>query len=292
MIMTRTSLNGLAAAAWSLRRVLGAQGAVPEIAFDSNADLLRTPGDVFVGEVGGVGRELERPDLRLHPHRPSLRHARRQPHLLPRRLQAVPVRRQRQVRPRTGPGRLRLQRRLRPAHRSAGQRLDHRRGANQVVKFDTEGPGRAGARPQARDDRRAARAARPAARRRRRWRWRWRRRSRPRPTGGPVTGVPGSTFSQPDRRGVGPRRQHLHRRRHRHQQPHRQVRQGRPVHRPLGLHRIGPWPVQRREGASPSTRQGDVYVADVGQQARSRCSTPTARSSASSPTSARRWRCA
>ena len=35
--------------------LVGAQGAVPEIAFDTNADLLRTPHDVFVGEVGGVG---------------------------------------------------------------------------------------------------------------------------------------------------------------------------------------------------------------------------------------------
>jgi NHL repeat len=34
---------------------LAAQNAVPEIAFDTNADLLRTPIDVYVGEVGGVG---------------------------------------------------------------------------------------------------------------------------------------------------------------------------------------------------------------------------------------------
>ena len=34
---------------------LVAQSQVPEIAFDSNADLLRTPNDIFVGEVGGVG---------------------------------------------------------------------------------------------------------------------------------------------------------------------------------------------------------------------------------------------
>jgi hypothetical protein len=32
-----------------------AQSAVPEIAFESNADLLKTPNDIFVGEVGGVG---------------------------------------------------------------------------------------------------------------------------------------------------------------------------------------------------------------------------------------------
>jgi hypothetical protein len=34
---------------------LVAQSPVPEIAFDTNADLLKTPNDVFVGEVGGVG---------------------------------------------------------------------------------------------------------------------------------------------------------------------------------------------------------------------------------------------
>jgi sugar lactone lactonase YvrE len=34
---------------------LVAQTPVPDIAFDTNADLLRTPPDIFVGEVGGVG---------------------------------------------------------------------------------------------------------------------------------------------------------------------------------------------------------------------------------------------
>ena len=34
---------------------LVAQSQVPEIAFDSNADLLKTPNDISVGEVGGVG---------------------------------------------------------------------------------------------------------------------------------------------------------------------------------------------------------------------------------------------
>jgi len=32
-----------------------AQGSVPEIVFDTNADLLRTPPDIYVGEIGGVG---------------------------------------------------------------------------------------------------------------------------------------------------------------------------------------------------------------------------------------------
>ena len=34
---------------------LAAQTAVPEIAFDTNADLLKTPTDIYVGEVAGVG---------------------------------------------------------------------------------------------------------------------------------------------------------------------------------------------------------------------------------------------
>jgi hypothetical protein len=38
--------------------VLG-QGAVPELAFDANADLLRTPANVYLGEVAGVGRNSQ-----------------------------------------------------------------------------------------------------------------------------------------------------------------------------------------------------------------------------------------
>ncbi|MGE3887073.1 MAG: peptidyl-alpha-hydroxyglycine alpha-amidating lyase family protein [Vicinamibacterales bacterium] len=34
---------------------VAAQGTVPELAFDTNADLLRTPPDIYVGEIGGVG---------------------------------------------------------------------------------------------------------------------------------------------------------------------------------------------------------------------------------------------
>ncbi len=48
----------LAASSMAIALVAGslaAQGGVPEIAFDTNADLLRTPADVYVGEVGGVG---------------------------------------------------------------------------------------------------------------------------------------------------------------------------------------------------------------------------------------------
>ena len=46
----------LAVALLSLGTSLLAQNTVPEIAFDTNADLLKTPNDVFVGEVGGVGQ--------------------------------------------------------------------------------------------------------------------------------------------------------------------------------------------------------------------------------------------
>jgi hypothetical protein len=57
--MTRTFIAfltaaGLALAYGTLAGPLVAQSAVPEIAFDTNADLLRTPFDIHVGEVGGV----------------------------------------------------------------------------------------------------------------------------------------------------------------------------------------------------------------------------------------------
>lgn len=44
----------LAAALLASSAALSAQGQVPELQFDTNADLLRTPPDVYVGEVGGV----------------------------------------------------------------------------------------------------------------------------------------------------------------------------------------------------------------------------------------------
>ena len=48
-------LTGAAAVSLALAGAsLAAQG-VPELGFDTNADLLRTPADVYVGEVGGVG---------------------------------------------------------------------------------------------------------------------------------------------------------------------------------------------------------------------------------------------
>jgi DNA-binding beta-propeller fold protein YncE len=48
-------LRALGVALFLAGASLAGQSAVPEIAFDTNADLLRTPIEVYVGEVGGVG---------------------------------------------------------------------------------------------------------------------------------------------------------------------------------------------------------------------------------------------
>jgi sugar lactone lactonase YvrE len=53
--MTRTAQALLASAALTLGGSLAAQTAVPEIAFDATADLLKAPNDIHVGEVAGVG---------------------------------------------------------------------------------------------------------------------------------------------------------------------------------------------------------------------------------------------
>jgi hypothetical protein len=53
--MARTFHAFIAAALVAAGASLAAQNAVPDIAFDTNADLLQTPKDVFVGEIGGVG---------------------------------------------------------------------------------------------------------------------------------------------------------------------------------------------------------------------------------------------
>ena len=46
----------LAAAVLALGTSPVAQSSIPELAFDTNADLLRTPNDIYVGEIGGVGQ--------------------------------------------------------------------------------------------------------------------------------------------------------------------------------------------------------------------------------------------
>jgi hypothetical protein len=54
--MTRI-LNALVAAVVvAIGASLAAQNSAPDIAFDSNADLLKTPDNVYVGEIGGVGQ--------------------------------------------------------------------------------------------------------------------------------------------------------------------------------------------------------------------------------------------
>src|SRR5438309_11564766 len=54
--MTRTIKAGVAAAVLAFGAALAAQTPVPEIPFEANAELLKTPLDLFVGEVGGVGQ--------------------------------------------------------------------------------------------------------------------------------------------------------------------------------------------------------------------------------------------
>src|SRR3982751_5025724 len=53
--MKRMSSGLVAAAVLALGASLAAQSSVSEITFDSTADLLKTPNDTYVGEVGGVG---------------------------------------------------------------------------------------------------------------------------------------------------------------------------------------------------------------------------------------------
>jgi sugar lactone lactonase YvrE len=53
--MARTFNASVAAAILALGGSLAAQTAIPNITFDTNADLLKTPNDIYVGEVAGVG---------------------------------------------------------------------------------------------------------------------------------------------------------------------------------------------------------------------------------------------
>src|SRR5688572_6555537 len=53
--MTRTFTTFIAAAVLAFSGSLAAQTAVSEIAFETNADLLKMPNDIHVGEVAGVG---------------------------------------------------------------------------------------------------------------------------------------------------------------------------------------------------------------------------------------------
>src|SRR6476620_1586545 len=54
--MTSTFTRLAVAAMVALGGTLSAQSSVPEIAFEANVDFLKTPDNVFLGEVGGVGQ--------------------------------------------------------------------------------------------------------------------------------------------------------------------------------------------------------------------------------------------
>ncbi len=115
----------------------------------SSVDVLKTPKDVYVGEVAGVGANSKgeifvytrtgHPYATLGDNR-TFSHGGSRLFLFDRK---------RQLRPRVGPGRLRLQRGDRPARRSAGQRLDDRRRRQSGREVQHRRQHRARARPQA-----------------------------------------------------------------------------------------------------------------------------------------------
>ena len=98
----------------------------------------------------GRGRrdQLQRRYLRLYPHRPSDRLARRRAGVRAWRLAPVPVRSQRQVRARDRPGHLRLHVCPAGAHRPAGQHLGRRPDDELCDQARSRRPGRDAARPQ------------------------------------------------------------------------------------------------------------------------------------------------
>ena len=83
--------------------------------------------------------EFEGPDLRLHAHRTSVRDARRQPHVLAGGSRLFQFDQTGKFVRELGQDVYGFNAAYRPAGRSAGQRLDDRRGASQVVKFDPDG---------------------------------------------------------------------------------------------------------------------------------------------------------
>ena len=203
---------------------LVAQSAAPEIAFEANADLLKMPDNIYVGEVG----------RRRRPTRRARSSSTRAPAIRTRRSATT-------GRSTHGGSRLfqfdqtgKFVREIgqgvygfnaaHGARRSAGQHLGGRSGASQVIKFDPERPRRAGARPQARSDRACVRRAgrggaaaggrgarrsggrgRGGARPRRRRTGAAARaraaagtgRRRPRAGGPPGAGIPGRRFNRP-----------------------------------------------------------------------------------------------
>ena len=166
---------------------------VPEINYDANR---RSDLAAVVRRSGGRRDQLARPRLRLRANRPRGRHARRRAHLLSRRLAALSVRSERQVREGNRTRRLRDQLRAAGARRSAGQHLDRRRRLESDREVRSRRPLSDGARTETGEHRRpsrrrragecagrrgGARYAAPEAARRRRWRWRSRRSGIPAP---------------------------------------------------------------------------------------------------------------
>ena len=140
LLLAATFLGALPAAPHS---------AAPEIAFDSAANALTLPDDIYLGEVGGVATN-SKGDIFVYTrtgHPTDL--ARRRARLRPWRLAAVPVRSQRQVRPRDRKGQLCLHVRPTGAHRSAGQHLGRRPDDRHGHQVRPRGPGPDDARPQA-----------------------------------------------------------------------------------------------------------------------------------------------
>ena len=144
-----------------------------------DADLLKFPDDIHMGEAAGVATN-SKGDIFLYTRtgNPSI-DARHLARGVARRLAAVPVRSDRQVRARDRPGRVRHAAGAAGARRSAGQRLDRRSdvdAGDQVrserARADDSQPqagsdARAGAAADAARDRRAGRSGRSGARRRR-----------------------------------------------------------------------------------------------------------------------------
>ena len=285
----RRTLKALTLAVAVAGATVAAQSAVPEIAFDTNADLLRTPTDVFVGEVGGVGANSKgmifvytrtgHPYATLGDNRTFYRNGSK---LFQFDAAGKFVRE--------------LGQDVYGFNAAIGLRVDPQdnvwtidEGASQVVKFDTEGRVALvlGRKPEAINVR--PRAAGPGG-----------------PGGGPGAGpggpggaaanrrpgegVPGSSFNRPtdvawDKAG------------------NIYVADG------IGANnRIAKFDKEGRfirhwgsTGSEPGQFNGVKALAIDGPAtstppmsatSASRCSTPTARSRASSPTSARRWRCA
>ena len=238
-------------------------------------------------------RQFEGPDLRLHAHRPSVRDARRQPHVLARRLAAVPVR-SRRASSCASSGQD-----VYGFNAAIGLRVDPQDnvwtidvGAEPGREVRPRRPRRARARPQAGNDRRAAGAAAGAARgggagggapaRRRRGSGAVRRAAAPRrrrrrsaaaaAAAAPGSGTPGSSFNRPtdvawDKAGniyvadgIGNNNRVA-----------KFDKDGRFI-KHWGSTGTGPGPVQRREGDRRSTRRA-TSTSPTPATSASRCST-------------------